>query len=332
MIGIYKITNKTNGRCYIGQSTHIEKRWKDHYYAHQNVADEGYDYPLYKAMRKYGYDNFTFEVLEECDFAALNEREMFYIKHFNSFNDGYNQTLGGDSTIQSSKLTVEQVLEIQDKLLTQNYTLKSLSEEYGVHRDTIRDINNGWSWSYLRPELTYPLYYSKKHPSYSKQIETNPLMKKKKEKQKNYCPKCGKEISLKASHCQECAIVWKGNYPSNPEEIVKDITELGFMGAGRKYGVSDNSLRKHCKRLGLPTHSSDYKPKKVVNPPQSPISVQQFDLNNNFIQSFNSYSDAAKWVYENGFCKALNGGVRSHIGEAAKGTRKTAYGFIWKNE
>lgn len=318
MIGIYKITNKTNGRCYIGQSTHIEKRWKDHYYAHQNMNDEGYNYPLYKAMRKYGYDNFTFEILEECNFTALNEREMFYVKQFNSFNDGYNQTLGGDSTTQSSKLTIEQVLEIQDKLLTQKYTLKSLSEEYGVHRDTIRDINNGWSWSYLRPELIYPLYVSLSSPLY--------------EKKRNYCSKCGKEISLNANHCQECAAICKGNYPSNTEEIVKDITELGFVGAGRKYGVSDNALRKHCKKLGLPTHSSDYKPKKKVNSPKPHIRVQQFDLNNNFIQSFNSYSDAAKWVYENGHCKTLNSGVRSHIGDAAKGKRKTAYSFIWKNE
>lgn len=318
MIGIYKMTNKINGRCYIGQSTHIEKRWKDHYYAYQNINDEGYNYPLYKAMRKYGYDNFTFEILEECDAAVLNEREMFYIKHFNSFNDGYNQTLGGDSTIQSSKLTVEQVLEIQDKLLTQNYTLKSLSEEYGVHRDTIRDINNGWSWSYLRPELTYPLYVSMSSPLY--------------EKKKNYCPKCGKEISLNAKHCQDCSVIRKGNYPSDVNKIVKDITELGFVGAGRKYGVSDNALRKHCQKLGLPTHSSDYKMKKARNASQSSIKVQQYDKNNNFIQSFDSYSDAAKWIYENGFCKALNGGVRSHIGEAAKGIRKTAYGFIWKNE
>lgn len=318
MIGIYKITNKVNGKCYIGQSTHIEKRWKDHYYTHQNMNDEGYNYPLYRAMRKYGYDNFTFEILEECDAAALNEREMFYIKHFNSFNNGYNQNLGGDSTIQSSKLTVEQVLEIQDKLLTQNYTLKRLSEEYGVHRDTIRDINNGWSWSYLRPELTYPLYISINSPLY--------------EKKRNYCPKCGKEISLNANHCQECSVIIKGNYPSDTNEIVKDITGLGFVGAGRKYGVSDNALRKHCKRLGLPTHSSDYKMKKAINASQSSIKVQQYDKNNNFIQSFNSYSDAAKWVYENGFCKTLNSGVRSHIGDAARGIRKTAYGFIWKKE
>ena len=322
MIGIYKITNKTNGKCYIGQSTRIEKRWKDHYYAHQNINDEGYNYPLYKAMRKYGYDNFTFEILEECNTALLNEREMFYIKHFNSFNDGYNQTLGGDSTIQTSKLTVEQVLEIQDKLLTQNYTLKSLSEEYGVHRDTIRDINNGWSWSYLRPELTYPLYVSM----------SNPLYQKKKKKKRNYCPTCGKEISLNANHCQSCSVIRKGNYPSDVNEIIKDITELGFVGAGRKYGVSDNALRRHCKKLGLPTHSSDYKTKKAINAQQSSIKVRQYDKNNNFIQAFDSYSDAAKWVYKNGFCKALNSGVRSHIGEAARGIRKTAYGFVWKKE
>lgn len=46
-VGIYKITNNINNKCYIGQSRNIEKRWRDHKYSNL-------DYPLYRAFRKYG--------------------------------------------------------------------------------------------------------------------------------------------------------------------------------------------------------------------------------------------------------------------------------------
>lgn len=47
MTGIYKITNKINGKCYIGQSTLIEKRWSNHKNTSCNPASTAYEYPLY---------------------------------------------------------------------------------------------------------------------------------------------------------------------------------------------------------------------------------------------------------------------------------------------
>lgn len=93
--GIYKITNLVNGKCYIGQSKNIEARWKGHkreYLKH--------DYPIYLAMRKYGVDNFKFEVIIECDKDDLNFYETEYIYYFRSYihmenSNGYNCTLGG---------------------------------------------------------------------------------------------------------------------------------------------------------------------------------------------------------------------------------------------
>ena len=76
-IGIYKITNNINGHCYIGQSSQIEKRWKNHKIASNNQNDSSYEYPLYKAMRKYGIENFTFEIIEECSIKELDEREIY---------------------------------------------------------------------------------------------------------------------------------------------------------------------------------------------------------------------------------------------------------------
>ena len=65
MIGIYKIENLVNGKCYIGQSKYIEKRWTDHKSnAFNSIQKDQYKYPLYRAIRKYGLENFSFEVIE----------------------------------------------------------------------------------------------------------------------------------------------------------------------------------------------------------------------------------------------------------------------------
>lgn len=95
MIGIYKITNQINGKVYIGQSVNIKKRWTDHiYYAkhEENKASR-----LYLAIRKYGLENFKFEVLEECSKELLDEREIYWIAYFDSTDrtKGYNFYRGG---------------------------------------------------------------------------------------------------------------------------------------------------------------------------------------------------------------------------------------------
>lgn len=190
MVGIYKITNLLNGHSYIGQSVNIEERWKDHKIAATNKNDNSYMYPLYQAIRKYGIENFSFEILEECNYQLLNEKEIYYIQLYNTYNNGYNQTLGGDCATHSSKLTIEQVKEIHSKLLTQKYTLRGLAEEYGVHADTIRDINNGTTWAYLNPELKFPLYISVKSPLYVHISKICPIRGEAKDKKAKTCWSC----------------------------------------------------------------------------------------------------------------------------------------------
>lgn len=60
------------------------------------------------------------------------------------------------------------------------------------------------------------------------------------------------------------------------------------------------------------------------------VEILQFDKQGKFLNKFQSCAEAARWCYENKHCAALSSGVRSHIGEAAKGKRKSAYGFVWK--
>ena len=91
---IYKITNKINGKSYIGQAIDIQTRWnKEKSRAFSPTSNE-YNRTLSKAFRKYGLDNFTFEILEECDTNLLDEREIYYIALYDTYFNGYNDTTG----------------------------------------------------------------------------------------------------------------------------------------------------------------------------------------------------------------------------------------------
>lgn len=99
--GIYKIENVVNGKVYIGLSINIEKRWKTHLLEYCNPNSCEYDKILYRAIRKYGIDKFSFEIIKKCEPKKLSELEIFYIKKYNSYthfkkSNGYNSTLGGE--------------------------------------------------------------------------------------------------------------------------------------------------------------------------------------------------------------------------------------------
>lgn len=89
--GVYCIENLMNGKRYVGQSIDIYRRWS----SHKNESAISRNYFLYQAFRKYGTENFRFYILEECDEDSLNEREIYWINHFDTFNNGYNMTIGG---------------------------------------------------------------------------------------------------------------------------------------------------------------------------------------------------------------------------------------------
>jgi hypothetical protein len=91
--GIYKLTNLTNQKIYIGQAANLGDRWKEHI-----KCGLGIDAPsnmLYTAMMKDGVENFTFEVLEECGRDQLNDREKYYISFYGAQEWGYNMSRGG---------------------------------------------------------------------------------------------------------------------------------------------------------------------------------------------------------------------------------------------
>ena len=142
MLGIYKITNKINNKSYIGKSVNIEKRWK--YHLDNFNCKKEYDKALYRAFRKYGESNFSFEVLEELDelqYDALSdEREQYWIQFYNSFAEGYNETPGGDGGFNEKarnsvkKLTDKEIEHIRTMYGECNICL---SDAYQLYSDRI---------------------------------------------------------------------------------------------------------------------------------------------------------------------------------------------------
>jgi hypothetical protein len=80
---IYKITNQINGKCYIGQTIDVRNRFRVHRNDSKSKNSVSYNYPLYRAMRKYGLENFEFAVIEVVDESTdLLEREVYWYNHF----------------------------------------------------------------------------------------------------------------------------------------------------------------------------------------------------------------------------------------------------------
>ena len=86
--GIYKITSLIDGKCYVGQSTDVAERWKQH--IKRGIgADTPTRNKLYPVMLAIGVENFTFELLEECTTSELNDKEDYWQKVYHAIDFGY---------------------------------------------------------------------------------------------------------------------------------------------------------------------------------------------------------------------------------------------------
>ena len=133
---IYKVTNKVNGKIYIGQTTcSTEERWKHHIYnANSGVSQ----YQLYQAMRKYGIESFMVETLEEISNQHLDERECYWIKFFDSYKRGYNMTEGGSGV----KIRTEDFYKEIADLKRQGKTYEEICQLKHCCRETVLDALN----------------------------------------------------------------------------------------------------------------------------------------------------------------------------------------------
>lgn len=151
-----------------------------------------------------------------------------------------------------------------------------------------------------------------------------------------YCIDCGKPITKnsKIKRCEECAHKQQRKVKDRPdkETLYKELKESNFIEVGKKYGVSDNSVRKWCRYYGLSDKAKDYKPEKPMKNtynPQTNKPCIAYDLNEVKLKQFKNVREAANWALENSSAKSLNG-IASHIVKVCNNEQKTAYGYKWK--
>lgn len=241
MIGIYQIKNKINGHSYIGQSINIEKRWKRHISDSKNTASNSFNYPLQRAFRKYGIENFDFIVLLECKQSKLNDNEKYWI---DILKPEYNQEPGGygvhrDKNINLiNKKTIEEIQKILVNDVNGIVSHKELAKKYGLHKDTIRNINVGRTW--YNDKYIYPLHISQQDSRAKKHID-------------NYCCDCGTIISKGAIRCNKCESQRRKQPMKLTRKQLKELIRLKpFTTIASMYNVSDTAIRKWCDKYNLP--------------------------------------------------------------------------------
>ena len=212
---IYKITNKINNMAYIGQTIYsIENRWKEHLQISSDSTRRSFS-AVHKAIQKYGKENFIIEEIEECDNNLLNEREIYWINYYNTYENGYNLTRGGAGT---KKINYQEVIK---RYLDSNLSCTQIAKEMNISTHTVGQILKAF------------------------EIPTR----------------------LSFGDGTECA-------------------------------------------------------KKVTS---------QYTKKGEYIQSFSSEQEAAKYISDNGYSKASLATIGGHIGEVCSGKWKTAYGFKWSH-
>ena len=161
---IYKIQNMINNKLYIGKANNFKARKQAHFNIN-NLKKEP-NKVLYKAMHKYGFENFKMDIVEICDDNNWKEREKYWIKKLNTIiPNGYNMIEGGSEPPHYtgekspvSKLSDKEVTEIQELLINKSHRELSnidIAKRYNISVDQIQRINNGTRGYNI--ELIYPL-------------------------------------------------------------------------------------------------------------------------------------------------------------------------------
>ena len=154
---IYKITNKINNKCYIGQTNNYVRRFREH----RKMYDGKSSKILYYAFKKYGIDNFDFEVLDYGE--NYNELEKYYIEYYNSIDNGYNISTGGENppikqgeNSSNAKHTQKEIDRLKDDLKNTDKSFEDLAIEYKYkNKCTVLRINSGESWK--DENIEYPI-------------------------------------------------------------------------------------------------------------------------------------------------------------------------------
>lgn len=318
---IYIIRNTINDKCYIGQSVDYRYRFRKHC---ETARRNNFKYKsyLYNAMNKLGIENFYVELLES-QVEDYNEKEIFYIQHFNTMRpNGYNLAAGGGghpnlSGIENhnAKITSQEDLEaIYDELEHSTYSLSEIAKHYGVSFSIIQNINAGET--YKLPDQTYPI----REMTLSKQ-KLDRLTYDLKYSNLSYA-ELGKlyNISTQQVKSINCGSCWHRDYLTYPirrmvfvgndeiyEQIQKDLlsTSISIVDLAKKYNCSQQTIERINTGKTHRNQSLQYPLRKPKLSSQDVREIHQLLLQNEV--SINEIS--ARYKVSNAIIKRMNSGA-----------------------
>ena len=155
---IYKIENIINHKVYIGQTNNVKRRFSEH--KARGYGNEGQK-KLYRAFNKYGIENFTFSIIE-TDIENYDEKEQYRIKYYDSIENGYNISEGGEHPPVMCKEEHPMAVHTQKDIDNIIYLLKETSTSTkdiakitGYNISSINRINLGELWH--DDNIDYPI-------------------------------------------------------------------------------------------------------------------------------------------------------------------------------
>lgn len=306
LAGIYIFKNNINGKCYVGQSVKLRSRIKDHL---RNMQNHKLDLPIYRAIWKYGWHNFTLDILEsfipdpsitnEELIKELDQLEIKYIEEYEAYTKGYNCTKGGDYGVLGLKMTPEQKKKVSeankravaegkcgkrvymynyiDKYYIYAWTITNAASITGLSRSNIgRLCNNNYIHLF-----------------------------------------CNNFI---AAYTQEELEEKKKRIPEELEKIKLTSTSRTYTKDGRIY-KGNSTWVKGMVSFNKGKKMSEEQKLKIKKSLQK-YNVLQYDKDYRFITRFNSVEEAAR---------SVNTDDKS-IRRACKGEAKTCKGYIWEYE
>ena len=259
--GIYIIKNNINNKVYIGQSVDINARWSAHKYSALRPQHQTYNVEIHKAMREFGVNEFYIETLEECNYLQLSEKEIYWIKKFNSYKKGYNMTLGGESNRgEANGRAILTEVQVEDIRMSYNARIpfRTVLEKYKgiISKRGLQKVWHFETWKYIMPEV-YTEENRLWHKTYAKGHTNGNL-------------ELGKNNKTRA--CSEEEI-----------EEIRRLRKLGYTyeQIAKKVSRSNSVVRKYC------LFQECQKENKVHN------SIQVINIETGLV--FESLTKASKW-------------------------------------
>ena len=239
---IYLFKNKSNQKCYVGQATDIERRYKEHiYYANNNPLQ-----PIHKAIAKYGIENFEFKVLEflpECTKEQLDDKEKHYIQKYQAYSKGYNCSLGGEGNLglhhsnETKKLIGEKSrnrsAESNSKIAKAHIGVRYTGEELEKRIKNLKENAAPKAIEWHKSEEG--LQWHKKQGEYLKGKNFKKLIK-------HTCFECGKEFESYSNHSKYCCGACEQRYRRKHLNKVTRICQY----CGKPFETDKYGNSKYC--------------------------------------------------------------------------------------